>query len=401
MTTPGTSPTRIIELDALRGLAVIGIVWMNVYAFALPTQSYYNPIVWGPGLGEGSSLDRLIWVVSFVFIEDKFRTLFATLFGAGCLILLERGGEKPWRSHYARMAVLAVIGLAHSILFASNDVLRAYAIAGCALPLLSSLSARALFAICVGLVAVHVGGGTVALGSSVLDFYNGRTASDAYLFADRNFGSNPAAVQFMLDQGREEFGARVVRRIDGFSAQLTALSSTLPINLAAMALGMGLWKARMLAGEWRVFLLQRCAAIAAIGSIPALFALAWWVADNGFPGPIVGSAGLILSAPFDTALAFAYAAMAMAFFGKGGAVVDRLAAVGRLSLTNYLMTSVIFAAVFATWGFALFGEVSRAQALALSLVPITGMLVWSPLWLRALGNGPFERAWRAASRLLS
>ena len=70
---------RIIQLDALRGLAVLGIVWMNVYVFALPAQAYYNPVAWG---GD-TLLDRLVWAVSFVFIEDKFRTLFAMLFGAG------------------------------------------------------------------------------------------------------------------------------------------------------------------------------------------------------------------------------------------------------------------------------------------------------------------------------
>jgi uncharacterized protein len=399
MVAPLSLPTRITELDALRGLAVIGIVWMNVYVFALPAQGYYNPTVWGPGLGNGSDLDRLVWVISFVFVEDKFRTLFAMLFGAGCLILLERGEPRPWGAHYARMLALFGIGAAHSILFASNDVLRAYALAGCVLPLLSALSARALIAICVGLVTVHVGGGMVALGTSVLDHYNARVASDAYLFADRNFGSNGPAVQYMLEQGREDWSTRISRRSAGFGAQLSAIGSTIPINLAAMALGMGLWKSRMLAGEWRLFLLQRCAAICAIVSIPSLFGLAWWVSESGFAAPIVGAAGLILSAPFDTLLGVAYAALAMAFFGAGGTVSELLAKVGRLSLTNYLMTSVVLAAIFANWGFGLFGEVSRTEALALSFVPIAGMLVWSPVWLKWAEKGPFELLWRALAKL--
>ena len=40
MIAPASPTIRIAELDALRGLAVIGIVWMNVYAFALPAQAY-------------------------------------------------------------------------------------------------------------------------------------------------------------------------------------------------------------------------------------------------------------------------------------------------------------------------------------------------------------------------
>ncbi|MEM8726132.1 MAG: DUF418 domain-containing protein [Pseudomonadota bacterium] len=399
MVAPAHPGTRIAELDALRGLAVIGIAWMNVYVFALPVQAYYNPEVWGPGTQGVAAIDRLVWVISFVFIEDKFRTLFAMLFGAGCLILLERTKDKPWRAHFARMAVLFAIGLAHAILLASNDVLRAYAIAGLAIPLIAQLSARALYAIAIGLVSVHVGAGIVAFGSGVVDFYGGRLGSDAALFAERNYGRDPAAIQYSLELGREMLGERIVRRLESIPAQLTAVAASLPLNLAAMALGMGFWKDRMLAADWRTFRLQRLAAVCAVLSIPPLLWLAWWLAGNGFPGQLVGPAALVLSAPFDTLLGVAYAALAMALFGSG-AVTRQLAAVGRLSLTNYLLTSVVFAGIFASWGFGLFGEVSRAQALALTFVPTCAVLLWSPPWLGAFGQGPFERLWRKASALL-
>ena len=388
---------RILALDALRGLAVIGIAWINVLVFALPQQAYLNPLAWG---GE-TALDRAVWLVSFVFIEDKFRTLFAMLFGAGCLILLERGGERPWRAHVARMIVLLVIGLAHSVLLASNDVLRAYALAGLAVPLLAPLSARALVAAATGLVVVHVGLGLVALGGGAVDHYTGRLSSDATLFAERNFGRDPAALAAMLEQGREGLAERIARRSAGIPAQLVTLIASLPINLAAIALGMALWKDRLLAGEWRLFRLQRLAAVAALAAIPALLALAAWLAAERFPGALVGLVALVLSAPFDMLLGVSYAALAMAFLRDGGALAQRLAAVGRLSLTNYLMTSVILAAIFAPWGLGLFGAVSRWQAFALSFVPIAAMLAWSPLWVAKLGKGPFERLWRAAARALS
>lgn len=388
--------TRIAELDALRGLAVIGIVWMNVYVFALPFQAYVNPSVWG---GEGA-LDRLVWAVSFVFIEDKFRTLFAMLFGAGSLILIERAQKHIWRAHYARMGVLFAIGSIHSILLASNDVLRAYAMAGLAIPLLAPLRASALYAIAVGLVTVHVGAGMQVFGSAVLDFYAGRPASDAALITQRQFGSDPGALNYALELGREGLLDRAIRRASGTLSQFTVLAASLPLNLAAMALGIALWKDRMLAGEWRTFRLQRFAAISALGSIPVLLALAWWVADNGFPAALAGAAALVISAPFDTLLGFSYAALAMAFFTAGGAVTERLAAVGQLSLSNYLMTSIILGAIFATWGLGLFGTVSRSQAFALSFVPIFAMQLWSPVWVKRMGQGPFERAWRWASARL-
>ncbi len=101
------------------------------------------------------------------------------------------------------------------------------------------------------------------------------------------------------------------------------------------------------------------------------------------------------------ALAVSYAGLAMAFLGGPGAVTTRLASAGRLSLTNYLMTSVILSAIFASWGLGLFGEVSRWQAFALGLVPVAAMLLWSPLWTARIGQGPFERLWRPGARLLS
>ena len=397
MVTPLDRGQRILALDALRGLAVIGIVGMNVHAFALPGPAYYNPLAYG-AVGPA---DYRVWLASFVFVEDKFRTLFAMLFGAGCLILLEKGGANPWRAHFARMAVLFAIGLAHAILLASNDVLRAYALAGLAVPLLAGLSARALVAVAIGLVTVHVGLGLTAFGSAMVDYYAGRTASDAMLFAERNFGSDPAAIAALLEQGREGLAERILRRSAGIPAQLATLLASLPLNLAAIALGMGLWKAGMLKGEWRAFRLQRLSAIGALAALPVLLALAAWLVRSGFPAALVGPVALVISAPFDMLLAVAYAALAMAFLRREGAVTRRLAAAGRLSLTNYLMTSVILATIFATWGLGLFGAVTRAQAFAVGLVPIAAMLLWSLPWVARIGQGPFERLWRGAAARLS
>jgi uncharacterized protein len=394
---PASPGERIVELDALRGVAVMGIALMNVHAFALPLQAYYNPAVHGL---EGP-IDRWVWLFGFLFIEDKFRTLFAMLFGAGCLMLLEKAASRPWRGHLARMVTLFAIGLLHSIFFASNDVLRAYAIAGLALPLVRALASPSLYALSIGLVAVHVGLGVVAFGSGVLDFYQGDLASDAYLFAERNFGRDQAAIRYAMDLGEEGFRERVVRRATAVPSQLGALAGSLALNLAAMVLGMALWKDRMLAGEWPTFRLQRLAAICAATAIPTLLALEWWVVSADFPGAITGAASLVLSAPFDTLLGLAYALLLMAFFERSGKLTRVLAAVGRLSLTNYVATSVIFAAIFAGWGLGWFGSVSRAQAFALSLLPIAGMVLWSPSWLARLGQGPLERLWRFLARRMS
>lgn len=399
MTAPQATPppTRILALDALRGVAVIGIVGMNVLAFALPGPAYYNPLAYG----SVGAADYWTWLGSFVFVEDKFRTLFAMLFGAGCLILVERSGPAPWRAHYARMAVLFAIGLVHATLFASNDVLRAYAMAGLFLPLLAGLSAQALLTVALGLAMVHVAAGMVVLGPAMVAHFAQNWQSDALLWANRQFGSDAAAIAALLEQGREGLGERAFRRVIGIPAQFRALVAALPLNLAAIALGMGLWRAGMLKGEWRTFRLQRVAGLSALVALPALLLLAAWLVTEGFPAPLVGPAALVMSAPFDMLLALAYAALAMAFLGDDRGLARRLAAVGRLSLTNYLMTSVILSAVFASWGLGLFGEVTRWQAVAIGLLPVAGMLLWSPPWLARFGQGPAERLWRAGARLLA
>jgi uncharacterized protein len=394
---PAPLPERILALDALRGIAVIGIVWMNVHAFALPGPAYYNPLSYG-AIGDA---DYRVWLASFVFIEDKFRTLFAMLFGAGCLILIERGGETPWRAHYARMIALFAIGLVHATLLASNDVLRAYALAGLAMPLLAGLSARALVAVSLGLLVTHLALGMTAFGGAMIDFTTQRSGSDALLFMERQFGRDPAAITMLLEQGREGIGERIVRRTLGIPAQMATLIASLPLNLAAIALGIGLWRGGMLKGEWRIFHLQRLAGFSALLAIPALLGLAGWLVAEGFPAALVGPVALVISAPFDTLLGVSYAALAMAFLGRDTALTRTLAAVGRLSLTNYLMTSMILAAIFAPWGLGLFGTVTRTLAFGLSFVPIIAMLAWSPLWVAKVGQGPFERLWRAAAGALS
>lgn len=323
------------------------------------------------------------------------------LFGAGCLILIERSGEKPWRAHYARMIVLFAIGLVHALLLASNDVLRAYAMAGLAIPLLAGLSARALVTVALGLLMVHLALGLTAFGGALTAFHMEQLSSDSLLWAERQFGRDPAMIAKLLEQGREGFGERIVRRAIGMPRQITTLMASLPLNLAAIALGMGLWRGGMLKGEWRTFHLQRTAGLCALVALPGLLLLAVWLVTTGFPAALVGPVALVISAPFDTFLAVSYAALAMVFLNQDSGLTRRLTAVGRLSLTNYLMTSVILGGVFASWGLGLFGEWTRWQAATIGLLPVAAMLLWSLPWVARFGQGPFERLWRGGARLLS
>ncbi len=393
------SRQRVTALDALRGVAVIGIAVMNVIAFAMPANAYLNPAVWG---GTGP-LETTLWAATYLLVEDKFRALFAMMFGAGVAILLGKG-EHPTRAHYARMFVLLAIGLTHAVLLASNDVLRIYAVAGLLLPLAARWPVRRLVWAAVLLVAGQLAvSGWYAWGW--LEFWHQRNSGmlvdPAWIeVAERTYGGHPDTTAAAFARGEEGLAERVVRRIETLPTQVNYIIASLPSALAAMLLGMAFWRNGLLAGQWPADRALRLARNCALASLPVLAVLAAWSIRSGFDVIVTAANAIVWSAPFDIALGVAYAALAMALFG--GALADSklthvLVAVGRLALTNYLATSLIFSAMFASWGLGLFGEVSRGQALLLTLVPIAGMLLWSAPWLKRFRQGPMEWLWRSAA----
>ncbi len=384
---------RIAALDALRGVAVAGIVPMNVIAFAMPASAYVNP----RSFGLESGLDAALWALSFVFIEDKFRTLFAMLFGAGVAILLERAqghaGARPLAGHYARMAALLVIALAHAIVLANNDVLRSYAVVGLALPLVVGWPARRLLMAAAAIIAAQLLVSLYFAWDWLLVWWDG-TNSAALAEAERLFGADSHAIAGALERGQESFGERLTRRLADPALQVRAVAASIPSTLAAMLIGVALWRSGLLAGSWPAPRALALAARLAMIALPFLIAMGAWSMASGYSPIVTAVNALVLSAPFDILLGIAYAAIAMAMFEEG-TWASRWAAVGRLALTNYLATSVIFASLFASWGLGLFGEVNRAQALALGLVPVAAMLIWSPLWLARHQRGPAEWLWRS------
>ena len=381
MTAPAA---RIVALDALRGVAVVGIAWMNVYAFAFPGPAYYNPAAIG---GDGPA-DYAVWAASLVLVEDKFRALFAMLFGAGVAIQFARGAR--WGDHFARMAVLFAIGIVHATVMASNDILRAYALAGLALPLARNWPVRRLWFAVATLMAVHVG-------ASAWWIANESATSLAW-----TFGADPGAIAAGLARGQETFGERLARRLAILPQTLTVVAVSIPLNLSAMVAGVALWRMGLLAGAWPPQRALQFGLGAAALAVPVLAAWAWSIGAAGYSARAVAQ-GFAGTPPFDLLLGIGYAALCMAMFtaAKPKGFVRCLAAAGRLSLTNYVITSALFSLVFASWGFAAFGALSRWQALAVAVLPGAAMLAWSPLWLTRFRQGPLEYGWRRMATSLA
>ena len=148
------APRRIATLDIVRGVAVMGILAMNIVAFAMPFQAYINPLAYGLE----SPADLGSWVFSFILVDGKMRGLFSFLFGASTLLVIERAraaGASPARVHYARMFWLLVFGLLHFYLIWFGDILALYALTGLILFFFRNLSVKALVRWGIGFVALQ------------------------------------------------------------------------------------------------------------------------------------------------------------------------------------------------------------------------------------------------------
>lgn len=396
-----TAPSRIDTLDAARGMAVCGIVLLNVYNFSLPPAAYFNPTAYG---GHGP-LTLTLWAVESILAQDAFRAIFAMLFGAGVVILFERGGTT--RAHFARMLVLLAIGHAHAVLLNNGDVLRLYALTGLLLLPLLRLSQRGLLVAVAVLAVVHLGSLGWFAGGWVRYWWDVQHAMGdpaALVFWNNEFGAEPAAIDFGLEMGRQALGERIALRAFNVQAPLAIFLVFLPQTLAAMLLGAWGWRSGLLAGRWERARARHLGLVLALIALPPMIALCAAAFASGFAGVVIGTTALVWSQPFAILLGLAYVAALFARFGAGPLIRGlpaRFAAAGRLSLSNYIGASIVMAAVFHSWGLGLFGMVTRIEATLVALAVIALILLLSPSWERRLGSGPFERLWRSAAARLS
>jgi uncharacterized protein len=367
----------------------------------MPPAAYFNPLACGYTGPE----TIVIWAAKYILAQDAFRAIFAILFGAGVTIHFERGSTV--RAHLARMLVLLLIGHLHAVLLNNGDVLRLYALTGLLLPPLLRLPQRGLLIAIILLAGLHLGGlGWFAWGwlRYWWDVRQGIADPAALAMWQAEFGVDPTAVEHGLAKGRETLNERIVRLAFLWQGPLIVLLAFLPQTLAAMLLGVWSWRSGLLRGVWDKARFRRFALRLAMIALPPMIALcaaAFW---SGFAGPVVGSNALVWSQPFAIMLGLAYTAALFAVCGAGPlrtGLGARLAAAGRLSLTNYVGASVLMAALFHSWGLGASGSVSRVGATLVALAIIALILAISSLWVTRIGAGPLEQLWRGGTQILS
>lgn len=367
---------RNVTLDFVRGVAILGILLLNISAFGLPKAAYLNP-AWS---GSASLSDAWTWALLDLLAQVKFLTLFALLFGAGLQLLLPRG--KRWIQ--SRLTLLALLGFIHGLFFWDGDILLAYALVGLVSwrMVREAHHVKSLFN--TGVVLYLTGIAVLVL----LGMISGTAAN-------RSWAPDAANLQYeqywKLHGGMEA----VSNRADMLSDNLLALGAQYGWQLAGMMLmGAALMRSGWLKGQFSLRHYRRTGALlVAAGmavNLPAIFAQ-WYLAWDYRWCAFLLQAPRELSAPLQ---AIGYAALAWGYWPQlcRFRLVGAIACVGRMALTNYLLQTLICTTLFYHLG--LFMRFDRLQLLAF-VPPIWAVnLLISSLWLRRYRQGPVEWLWR-------
>jgi uncharacterized protein len=399
------APERIATLDIVRGVAVMGIFGVNVIAFAMPMQAYFNPTAYGLQ----SPADLALWFATFILMDGKMRGLFSLLFGASMLLVIERAeaaGRSPAEIHYSRMFWLLVLGCVHYFLIWFGDILTLYAATGMIAFVFRKRSVRTLV-IC-GLVFLALD--LIVMAEVSWQFFTAETAAHAphptsgALALWRSMSGefappDSATLAEELSLYRGPWTGIVHDQLTaGWSGPLFQFAFGVLETLGYMLLGMAGLKSGFLRGAWDDARYRRIALWTLGISIPAYAVYAWIEWRSGFDVSLFFVIFFVATNPFRLAMMAGYAALIILLSRRRGWLAARVAAAGRAAFTNYLGASLVATAIFYGYGFGLFGRLNRIEAWLFAPAIWVVMLLWSKPWLDRFNYGPFEWLWRSLAR---
>ncbi|MGV0805389.1 DUF418 domain-containing protein [Mycolicibacterium setense] len=373
------SSTRLQSLDVLRGIAILGTLGTNVWIFTNPAGliGYFN--------GPPDSPWRPVEIALQVLAQGKFLGLLTVMFGIG-LALQQRSalraglrwpGSYPWRA-----LLLLVDGIVHFVLFTEFDVLTGYAITGWIVSYLLVTSPRAQRRIIVCAAVVHI-----AMLSAITVALLGAAGGTG---SSRPLDPNPYADGSFWDL--------VVFRLDHVLLFRLETLLIFPMSIALFLLGARLFHAGVL--EARGTMLRR--RLIWLGfAVAAPLDIALEVAGGG-PGLILARYGV---APF---VSMGILALVAEFYTRRpapGWTGRRLAEVGRMALSSYVLQNVLASAICYGWGFGLAAATPAAQrvpaTVAVYLSVVAVVMCFAHLWLRRFRRGPVEWLWNSSYRALA
>jgi len=385
---------RILALDLLRGFAVLGILVMNIQAFAEIFAAYENPTAYPHSL-EGA--DYFVWLVSHLFADEKMMAIFCMLYGAGLVLLTSRiqaRGQRPWPVYLRRSFWLLIFGLMHAYLLWSGDILVSYAICGVLVYPLRNLAPKRLLAI--GLAVVALGSVLALAGGWSMQFWSPKQIAD-----------------FMTDVWQptaQQTAAQIAGYRGGWLAQMpfraqeslvTQTSGLVFFTLwragGLMLAGMALYKLGLLTGSLSLRLYRNLAIAGALFGLPLIaygvhrnFEERWNARYAFFTGSQFNYWGSL-----GVSLAWICLLMIASQTPALRGAVNLLAAAGRMAFSNYILESVLCTLLFNGTGFGLFAKVSRIEEALVVLAVWMVVLAFSHFWMRRFFFGPLEWLWRS------
>ena len=399
-----TSEQRYINLDAMRGFAVMGILAMNIVSFAMPEWAYITPAAYG-----GASLaDQIAWFFAFIFIDGKMRGLFSLLFGASMMLVIDRAvakGESAAQVHYRRMAWLAVFGLAHYFFIWFGDILILYAIIGMIAFRFRNWPPERLVKIACIIFAVGLALWGIQFGALQIFQYLA-TRPDANADMARQFrelmDSADLAFNIAPDLAlhRGSYAAITMDRLDEWSTPLILVVQSIGETLPLMMIGMAMQKSGFMTGNWEAIDYRRWVMrMLPVGLLLTLVFGVWIVAVD-FDRITALAVFFFWGAIPRIMLTVGYAAVLILIIQQhqNHPMLARIAATGRAAFSNYLGTSIVMTTIFYGYGFGLFGHVGRAGLWVFVLGAWAVMLLWSKPWLMKFHFGPLEWLWRSLAR---
>jgi len=403
---------RLLSLDFIRGIAVMGILVMNIIAFAMPEAAYTLPDI----SGEATTVDLIVWGSTFLIVDGKMRGLFALLFGASMMLIIERTqghGNNPANIHYRRMAWLAIFGLCHYYLIWFGDILFAYAVCGCAAFLFrrwspEALIRRALLVYAMGFIFFAAMMGSLLSAQSLVTSPGADTTAAqmqqmaAYRDILSIFSHSAEALQDSLNLYRGGYLDILRHQIsEGLWLPLTGALLALLESLPLMMIGMALFKTGFFARQWSQSRYLGFGLKALIIGLLLYVPLLAWAILADFDAVTLYSISLAGAWPPRLAITLSYAALILWFLQrprrqiKGFDFAAPIRSVGRMAFSNYIGTSLLMTFIFYGWGLGLYGHYTRAELYVFVAIAWGIMLLWSSLWLRFFTHGPLEWLWRS------
>jgi len=386
-----TVKPRHIILDALRGLALLGICLANFSEFSL--YSFLDKGVTDAMPTAG--IDRIVRYLQYIFIDGKFYTIFSLLFGIGFYIILQNSAEKGrngLKIFFRRMSVLFLIGLCHLIFLWAGDILILYAFMGFFLPLFRNVSNKKLLVWSAVLLAFPI---LIDAGVEIFGWNLSAPAIGVTRYFHAMFGITEdtfpvwlAEQQTYLDVLRFNIAGSFIRMqefIEGNRA-----FKVLGLFLLGLYIGRNKIYANL---EDHSSLLKKVRFYGFLIGIPTTLLYAW-SAMNGHPWNLVARSTLYTVSILPLSLAYITTICLWYIGHKKNAVFRIFAAPGRMALTNYIMQSVFGMIIFYGIGFGLGASVGLVYVELIAVGVFFVQILYSYAWLSKWRFGPLEWGWR-------